>query len=237
MHLALASGKTGSAFAQEDLTRDDLAALAEEVSDELGRTLDRLQDSLAGLSDVNRGLAEAVLSRRQDLLDRIDAVRAQTPSGGRCRIHGDYHLGQVLVAQTDVVIIDFEGEPTRSLAERTAKTSPLRDVAGMLRSFDYALWSTVRRRIELGAEPEGHQGEVEGWREATQVKFLDAYRTVMQGSTLHPADPEAERALLDLFLIQKASYEVAYETAMRPNWIDIPLRGLLALIDEQGGES
>jgi maltose alpha-D-glucosyltransferase/alpha-amylase len=160
-----------------------------------------------------------------------------SPSGGRCRIHGDYHLGQILVAQTDVVIIDFEGESGRSPAERTAKTSPLRDVAGMLRSFDYALWSTVRRRIDLGADPEGTLAGVRDWRRATQGAFLQAYRETMGDDPLHPADSDFERALLDLFLIQKAAYEISYEMAMRPGWLEIPLRGLLSLIEDDIGEA
>jgi maltose alpha-D-glucosyltransferase/alpha-amylase len=103
----------------------------------------------------------------------------------------------------------------------------------MLRSFDYALWSTVRRRLELGADPERTLAGVDAWRDATQGSFLDAYRATMAGAPVHPDDPEAERALLDLFLIQKAAYEVGYELSMRPDWIEIPLRGLLALIEDE----
>ena len=132
------------------------------------------------------------------------------------------------------MIIDFEGEPARPLAERVAKTSPLRDVAGMLRSFDYGLWSTVRRRLDLGADPDQTIGGVELWRQTTQGAFLDAYRKTMAGSSLHPDDPAFEEDLLALFLIHKAAYEVGYELAMRPDWVDIPLRGLLALTEPAG---
>ncbi|WP_375260805.1 maltose alpha-D-glucosyltransferase [Palleronia sp.] len=231
LHQALASGPEGTAFAQEPLTSDVVSTLVETVRGELTDTLDRLNGRLGSLSDTNRAVAEAVLQRRDDLLNRIEALRSATPAGGIGRIHGDYHLGQVLVVETDVMIIDFEGEPARSLAERQAKTSPLRDVAGMMRSFDYALWSTLRRRIEMGADPDRTMAHVEGWRQATQGTFLQAYRDTAASSKLHPSDPEFEQALLDLFLIQKAAYEVGYEMAMRPDWIDIPLRGLLALAE------
>ena len=229
------SGKPGTAFAQEPLTAEGLAGLIDDVETELGSVLDRLAKQRGTLSETARTLADAVLERRARLHDLLEALRGLPVSGGISRIHGDYHLGQVLVVQTDVMIIDFEGEPARSLAERQAKTSPLRDVAGMLRSFDYALWSTARRQIELGADPERTMAGIEGWRASTQGAFLDAYRETMDGSTLHPSDPEFEQALLDLFLIQKAAYEVGYEMAMRPDWIDIPLRGLLALADPDAG--
>ena len=234
MHLALASGAPGSTFTQEPITADHLTALAHDAAAELGEVLDRLSSRLGTLPDTGRALAQRVLDNRAALEARIAGLRGQTPSGGICRIHGDYHLGQVLVVQTDVMIIDFEGEPTRGLAERQAKSSPLRDVAGMLRSFDYALWSTVRRRIELGADPEQTAETIEGWRQATQGTFLEAYREAVGDASIRPADPGFENALLDLFLIQKAAYEVGYEMAMRPDWIDIPLRGLIALLDETG---
>ncbi|WP_299362880.1 maltose alpha-D-glucosyltransferase [uncultured Paracoccus sp.] len=237
LHLALASGAEGSIFGREDLTADDIAALADDVCGELSAALDRLATGLSGLGDTSRALAEQAIACRATLIERVDRVRGMSPSGGRCRIHGDYHLGQILVAQTDVVIIDFEGEPGRSPAERTVKTSPLRDVAGMLRSFDYALWSTVRRRIDLGADPEGTLAGVRAWRRATQGAFLEAYRETMGNDPLHPADSDFERALLDLFLIQKAAYEISYEMAMRPGWLDIPLRGLLSLVDDDIGEA
>ncbi|SPJ24923.1 maltose alpha-D-glucosyltransferase [Palleronia abyssalis] len=229
LHMALASGAEGTPFAQEPMTPEIVQKLADTVEAELADTLERLQSRLSSLPAGSRAVAEAVLDRRGAFMDRIDALRGQTPSGGIGRIHGDYHLGQVLVVETDVMIIDFEGEPARSLAERQAKTSPMRDVAGMMRSFDYALWSTLRRRIELGADLERTMQHVEGWRQATQGTFLQAYRDTASGSDLHPGDSAFEQALLDLFLIQKAAYEVGYEMAMRPDWVDIPLRGLLSL--------
>jgi len=234
LHLALSSGAPGSAFAEEPITSDDVAILVDDASAELGAVLDRLSGRLGDLPEAGRVLAERVLENRAALEARLADLRGRSPSGGSCRIHGDYHLGQVLIVQTDVMIIDFEGEPTRNLAQRQARSSPLRDVAGMLRSFDYALWSTVRRRIELGADPERTAETIEGWRQTTQGAFLDAYREAVGGASIRPADAGFEKALLDLFLIQKAAYEVGYEMAMRPDWIDIPLRGLIALLDETG---
>ena len=214
LHRAL-SGGTG-AFATEALTTERLQDIVGEVRQELDGALDRLEARLDSLGDGGRPLAEALLARRAALETQLDRAAALTPSGGLSRIHGDYHLGQVLVAQNDIMIIDFEGEPTRSLPERSARTSPLRDVAGMMRSFDYALWTTVRRRLDLGADPERTLAGIDRWRAATEGAFLDTYRKTMHGAPVHSEDEGFERALLDVFVIQKAAYEVGYETANAP---------------------
>ncbi|MWD27837.1 maltose alpha-D-glucosyltransferase [Aquicoccus sp. SCR17] len=233
MHRALSGGTLEDGFGEEPMTAAALQDLVDETLEEMTARLDEVDQAQARLPEAAQELTRRLLGRRDALLERIESLGRETPSGGQCRIHGDYHLGQVLVAQNDVRIIDFEGEPARSLEERRQRTSPLRDVAGMLRSFDYALWSTTRRRIELGADPERTAAGVAGWREATEDAFLRAYREGMEGTTLHPASAEFEQRLLDLFLIRKAAYEVGYELSMRPDWLDIPLRGLLALSGDE----
>jgi maltose alpha-D-glucosyltransferase / alpha-amylase len=143
------------------------------------------------------------------------------------RVHGDFHLGQVLVASGEAYIIDFEGEPATSIAERRAKTSPLRDVAGLLRSIDYA-GASLMERTDVGAVPldeaQRDQFIVRFRRRASQA-FLRGY-----WSTSVLADKPATRALLELFLIEKAAYEISYEAANRPNWIGVPLAGLSRLM-------
>ncbi len=236
LHRALASGVDGSAFGMEPLDAEALGRLSQDVRTELDTVLTRLAKQVDRLEDGPRALAETLLAQRGTLEARIDATGGMTPSGGLCRIHGDYHLGQVLVVQTDVAIIDFEGEPTRPLSERVEKTSPLRDVAGMLRSFDYAIWSTIHRRSEVSHDPDRMMAGIEGWRQATQGTFLQTYRDTIAGAPVYPQDKAFEAALLDLFLIQKAAYEVDYELRMRPHWVDIPLRGLLGLIETEGDQ-
>jgi maltose alpha-D-glucosyltransferase / alpha-amylase len=235
LHRALASGSEGSGFAREPMTEADLAGIARATQDELDRALSEVGRRLAGLPEAGRETAERVLARADEVAVRIAGAARMAPQGGKCRIHGDYHLGQVLVVQNDLAIIDFEGEPSRPMAERTAKNSPLRDVAGMLRSFDYALWTTVFHRLHLGADPRSTIEAVEGWREDTQCAFLATYREAMAGSDLLPEDPETDSRLLELFLIQKAAYEIGYELSMRPDWVHIPLEGLLALLDGPEG--
>ncbi|UWQ21749.1 maltose alpha-D-glucosyltransferase [Jannaschia sp. W003] len=229
MHLALASG--AGAFGTEPLDRGGLDALVRETHAEVAATLDRLAS--ADLGPEAREHAEAVLGRRAEILDRIERVGAMQPSGALSRVHGDYHLGQVLVAQGDLAIIDFEGEPSRSLEERQAKSSALRDVAGMLRSFDYALWTALARRIEGGADEARAMEQVAEWRSATAGAFLDAWRATVGDAPIRPTDPDFERALLDLHLLRKCAYEVEYERSFRPAWIDVPLRGMLSVLDDQ----
>jgi maltose alpha-D-glucosyltransferase/alpha-amylase len=148
----------------------------------------------------------------------------------KTRLHGDYHLGQLLVAKGDILILDFEGEPLRSLEERRAKGSPAKDVAGMLRSFDYAAWAGVFRFAE--SDP----GALEqllpaalGWRALAQGALMEGYREAIGDAPSWPADKGEADRLVRLFTIQKIFYEVAYEAANRPAWLRIPLSGILDL--------
>ena len=230
MHRALAAETDDPAFAAEPITEADLATLADETSAEIDRIMADLGRAVERLPAAAAETARGVLARRGELADRIAAVRGQTPSGMRTRIHGDYHLGQVLVVQNDVAIIDFEGEPRRSIEERRAKTSPLRDAAGMLRSLDYAAAVALRDRAGVSGEEDRPAVRAEAWRRRARAQFLEAYREEIAGS---PAQPEAglADALLDLFLIQKAAYEVGYEMAFRPDWVGVPLAGLVSILD------
>ena len=230
MHRALAAQTDDPAFAAEPMAEEEVASLCEEVAGEIGRVLADLERALATLPEPAAQAARAVLDRRGEIEGRVGALREGAPSGMRTRIHGDYHLGQVLVVQNDVAIIDFEGEPKRSIAERRAKFSPLRDVAGMLRSLDYAAAATLRDRAASPAGDERAEARAEAWRARARAQFLDAYREEIHGSPAHPEAGFAD-ALLDLFLIQKAAYEVGYEMAFRPDWVGIPLSGLLRILD------
>jgi maltose alpha-D-glucosyltransferase/alpha-amylase len=153
-------------------------------------------------------------------------------------VHGDYHLGQVLVVKDDFHILDFEGEPARSLEERRAKGSPAKDVAGMLRSFDYAAWAATMRLGELEKESAARAlPEAVAWRNAACAAFLDAYKAEMEGVPSWPADEEAAQRLMHLFLLEKALYEIRYEAANRPGWLGIPVRGLASVLDDAAARS
>ncbi|WP_410216789.1 maltose alpha-D-glucosyltransferase [Paracoccus sp. (in: a-proteobacteria)] len=233
LHKALATPTDDPAFATEDLDAEQLKSWVETAEEEAVAMLTRLEQARDQLAEDAAPLARELLERRDDLMTRIRAAGQIAPSGQLSRIHGDFHLGQVLLAQNDVAIIDFEGEPARTLAERRAKSSPLRDVAGMLRSFDYAALSVIaRHRHDPPAGAERAIARIEAWRRAAVSDFLSAYRTHVEGAPNLPEDPDTMQAMLDLFLLQKAVYETGYELGNRPTWVGLPLRGILDLLNE-----
>ena len=164
------------------------------------------------------------------------STAARTRCSVRTRTHGDYHLGQVLWTGKDFVIIDFEGEPLRSVGERRLKRSPLRDVAGMLRSFDYAANVGLRQGVDLGlvADLPSAVKQLGGWARLWTAwvcrRFLDGYLGAAEGQPFVPTDVDDLRLLLDVFLLEKASYEVRYELDNRPDWVAIPLAALADLV-------
>jgi maltose alpha-D-glucosyltransferase/alpha-amylase len=172
-------------------------------------------------------------ARREECLALIDRLRRAAPGAVKTRVHGDYHLGQVLVVGNDVMILDFEGEPSRAAEERRAKSSPLRDVAGMLRSFAYAAETAGR---DVAARfPEASPrilAAAESWRRRATDGFLDAYAEAARGSPVWVEDAGARSGLLRLHLLAKALYEVNYEASNRPDWIDIPVQGVLSILDQ-----
>jgi maltose alpha-D-glucosyltransferase/alpha-amylase len=233
MHRALGTDGGNPDFAPEPVTADDLSAWAEAATREADAVLARLRDALTGLPEDARPDAEAVLARRDEIARRFAAAATASPSGVKTRIHGDYHLGQVLVSKGDLVIIDFEGEPSRPLDERRAKSAPLRDVAGMLRSFDYAAAMALSRfRDNHGAELEEARVKALAWRDRTRRDYLVSYLDTV--GDLKPA-PALTAALLDLFTLQKAIYEVGYELANRPAWVRIPLAGVSDVLNDPKG--
>jgi len=169
--------------------------------------------------------ASALIERRADLLAAVDEIPSVGEGTVLTRIHGDFHLGQVLVSSGDVFIIDFEGEPTRTLEERRAKASPLRDVAGLLRSLDYVV-ATITDRKKVGAASlsnERTEGFLDRFRSMATKAFMKAYLTAAG------EDRAVNKQLLNLLLIEKAAYEINYEAASRPGWLPVPLAGLAAL--------
>jgi maltose alpha-D-glucosyltransferase/alpha-amylase len=148
----------------------------------------------------------------------------------KIRHHGDYHLGQVLVKRNDFIIVDFEGEPSRPLEERRAKHSPLRDVAGMLRSFSYAAAVALQQSRRQGPDPRV-SAALARWQTETSSAFLDAYREQIRGTVSWPSDPRVAAQLIELFSLEKALYELRYELANRPDWVGIPLAAVLSQLD------
>ena len=195
----------------------------------LARVLDVLEQKRELLEGDAVGMAEKLLAGKEKLLAKIDALTASVPEGAiKTRVHGDYHLGQVLIAEADVVILDFEGEPARPLAERRERNSALRDVAGMLRSFNYARWTAFRAAVRGHEDDERLAPLALEWETQVRRAFLAAYDEGTRDNEAMPA-LAAVRGLLELFELEKALYELRYELANRPGWAAIPLQGILAL--------
>ncbi|MBU2089513.1 MAG: alpha-amylase, partial [Alphaproteobacteria bacterium] len=187
-----------------------------------------------------QAMIDRLVKSRPTIEKTLKAIRALKPSGMKSRLHGDYHLGQALIVQQDVFLIDFEGEPRRGLEERRAKSSPLRDVAGMLRSFDYLARTASARLRERFPDLTGAEGDSPvdrlalEWRATAAADFLDGYSAGLGDAPNQPATEQSRKALLTLFLLQKVFYEIGYEAANRPDWISIPLQGALDLLQESG---
>ena len=147
------------------------------------------------------------------------------------RHHGDFHLGQILIVRDDVFIIDFEGEPRRSLSERRMKAPAARDVAGLIRSIDYSVTSAHQRALKVAPDEDGRLGDaLSAWREDATRTFLTAYREAMSDSRLWPQDGDGADQTLQFFLLEKAFYEIDYELAHRPDWLRVALGGALRVL-------
>ncbi|WP_210209198.1 maltose alpha-D-glucosyltransferase [Dichotomicrobium thermohalophilum] len=230
LHQAFAIDTTDPAFGREALSKADISRWVDDLQNEMSRgflALERAAKHNEGLEGIVAELRDA----REDVERRVCALTNTPADGAKTRVHGDFHLGQVLVSQTDVVIIDFEGEPGRALEERRAKTSPLRDVAGMLRSIDYAAFAALDRVSSRVPElPERTVAAAENWRKRASDEFVQIYRATAGDMPSLPKDPETFARQLEIFLFQKVFYEVGYEAANRPTWLSIPVRGALELI-------
>jgi maltose alpha-D-glucosyltransferase/alpha-amylase len=234
LHRAFARPTDLPAFAPEKADREDLEAWISQALAQAGAAMDSLERIRDTLSGRSREQADAVLKHR----DRAEArIRAAAQIGAgilKTRLHGDLHLGQVLVVERDFFIIDFEGEPARGLEDRRRKSSALRDVAGMARSFDYVTWSAAYKSLER--RPGGEEAvlaDALNWRDAALARFLDSYRRHLGDCGVWPEREADGWRLLDLFLLEKAFYEVCYEAANRPQWLGIPLAGIVALLEAE----
>jgi maltose alpha-D-glucosyltransferase/alpha-amylase len=237
LHAALAASRGDPAFDPEPVRPDDVGLWVSHVEAGAARTFDRLADQLERLPAAAGELARAVLARREQLAGLIRGHAGDATRGARTRLHGDFHLGQVLLVQNDWVIVDFEGEPARPFDERRAKLSPLKDVAGMLRSFDYAMHAAL---AGVTSERPDAAGELRAlahrWRQAARTAFVDGYDETARVHGLAEVRDE-EAGLVELFVLDKLVYELGYELANRPDWVPIPLAGLTELLVQRAGNA
>jgi maltose alpha-D-glucosyltransferase/alpha-amylase len=230
LHCALATATEDPAFAAQPIEASDVRAWRARASDEVATSCAALDSVLERLPPAAQTHAVELLAVRAKLVARIAALGTDEEVRAlKIRVHGDYHLGQVLLVRNDFVIVDFEGEPARALAERRAKQSPLRDVAGMLRSFAY-----VRRAALIGTTPQSGEDSanwealLDEWEQSARATFVSVYDEIARAGHLYESW-QAMQPLLSLFEMEKALYELRYEIANRPDWAVIPLRALTAM--------
>ncbi|MBO4644749.1 MAG: putative maltokinase [Alphaproteobacteria bacterium] len=233
MHKAFAKG-TDEIFKPVPVMADDLTAWRDQVIAQADKTIAVAQANVDHLTGDLKKRVENLINGRERIVARIAELLPVVADGKKTRFHGDYHLGQVVLDKDgDFYILDFEGEPLRPIAERQVKQSVLKDVAGMVRSFDYAAFGSVL----LYVLPENQKKALElasKWREKATQAFLDGYFENMEGCDSLPSDKETTLKLMDLFVLEKTLYEVIYEVANRPDWLAIPMNGLARLINLDG---
>ncbi|MFL5111571.1 MAG: putative maltokinase, partial [Microvirga sp.] len=231
LHRAFATPTDDPAFAVEPLTLADVRAIAQDTRAWAERAFAALSRLAPAATAGARAAIEELTPRREAVLALIDSLVGEPAGAVKTRIHGDYHLGQVLIVGSDVMIVDFEGEPSRPADERRAKASPLRDLAGMLRSFAYASDTVAREMAQRFGEAAPRVAvATASWQRAVETAFLDAYEEAAKGSPARVEDGATRERLLRLHLLAKALYEIDYEANNRPDWIETPIRGVLSIL-------
>jgi maltose alpha-D-glucosyltransferase/alpha-amylase len=233
LHQVLARTTGDPAFDPEPVTKSDLETWRRDAIELADTAFELLEKAVGNLSGDVKTAAEALLKRRKECIAHFNALGAKHIDVVKTRIHGDLHLGQVLVAHNDWFIIDFEGQPATPIEVRRRKDSPLRDLAGVLRSFDYAAQSAVRRAATTLGEgsARGLSEQAQSWRDQAAAAFIAAYREVAEDLPSLPKGREAQRDWLNFFMLEKAVYELRYEAMNRPEWLELPIKGITSILD------
>jgi maltose alpha-D-glucosyltransferase/alpha-amylase len=238
MHLALASRDDIEDFAPEPTRSTDVEQWTDAIVTRAERVFDALKQRRDSFRDSDRTLVDQMLTHRADLSKYLRDLLPPTTDSLNIRHHGDFHLGQMLIVKDDIFIIDFEGEPRRPLEERRRKAPAARDVAGLIRSIDYSATAALERALKLGPDEHGKlEAALADWRDRAVTTFLSAYRETMTHQHLWPAEPKAASQMLNFFLLEKAFYEIEYEMAYRPDWLRVPLTGILRILSQRKNEA
>lgn len=235
MHLALSAEKDNPDFKPEEFSLHYQRSVYSSLQSLVRVAFQSLHRNIKKLDSETRQAAEEVMQSREQILTQLKKVYSHKIDTAKIRIHGDYHLGQVLFTGKDFVLLDFEGEPARSYSERRLKRSALRDVAGMLRSFHYAAHGSLYLDNQIRPEDVGRLLPfVEQWYHYMSGFFMKAYLETVGDSPIIPHQKEDLEILLRTFLLQKAIYELNYEVNNRPSWVMVPLRGIRAILEKTG---
>jgi maltose alpha-D-glucosyltransferase/alpha-amylase len=238
MHLALAALPYEKNFEPEPFSLHYQRSLFSSLQSLVRSSFDLLKKNLKNLPEDVRVEAEEVMNMRGEILNVLKKIFSKKITTMKIRIHGDYHLGQVLFTGKDFLIIDFEGEPARSFSERRLRRAPLRDVAGMMRSFHYAAYAVLLQKNSIRKEDSSQLEQwAELWYHFVSKYYLSKYLKKVNGSDFIPSDKESFDILLETFLLEKAIYELKYELNNRPNWVMIPLRGIKTIMKKYVKES
>ena len=234
MHRALASRDDDAAFAPERTIAADIEQWVSDLVARAARVFDALKQRRDAAKDHERLMIDEMLPHAATLQSRLGALLPDPAQILKIRHHGDFHLGQMLIAKDDIFIIDFEGEPRRTLDERRRKAPAARDVAGLIRSIDYSTTAALDRALKVTSDEQGKlAAALNAWRDRATGTFLGAYGETMGQARLWPGDPAAGGRLLNFFLLEKAIYEIEYELAHRPDWLRVPLTGALRILSQQ----
>jgi maltose alpha-D-glucosyltransferase / alpha-amylase len=233
LHVALAGNGELAEFAPEPTARDDVQRWIEDVTLCAGRVFDALRHRRETLKEADRALVDQVLALQPTLPDRLERLLPRELDAANIRCHGDLDLSQLLIVKDDIFIVDFEGAPRRTIAERRRKAPAARDVASLIRSIDYSATAALERALKVAHDEQGKLGAALGeWRDRATVAFFAAYSEAMTDQRLWPTDPRAAEGILTFFLLEKALNEIEYELLYRPEWLRMPLTGIIRTLSQ-----
>jgi maltose alpha-D-glucosyltransferase/alpha-amylase len=233
MHLALASSKELADFAPEPTQPSDVQQCIDAAAARAERVFDALKQRRDTLREADRLLVDQVLAHRATLHERLKALLPPDIGGLSIRLHGNFDLRRLLIVKDDIFITGFQGEPDRPLADRRHKAPPARDVAGLLRSIDYSATAALERALRMAPDEQGKLGvALTEWRDRAAEAFLAGYREITANQGLWPANRQASVQMLDFFLLEKTFHEIEYELANRPEWLRVPLTGMLRVLSQ-----
>jgi len=238
LHLALAGNSELVDFAPEPIRPKDVQLWIKDALDRAEAVFELLMQRRDTANDADRLLIDQALAQHTSLDDRLSALLPRDIEGLNIRHHGDFNLGQTLIVKDDIFIIGFEGQPHRPLAERRHKAPAARDVASLIRSIDYSATAALERTLKLAPDEQGKLATaLAEWRNRAAAAFLAAYREFMSDQRLWPADLQSAERMLNFFLIEKALCEIEYELNNRPDWLRVPLTGMLQLLSQRPNEA
>jgi maltose alpha-D-glucosyltransferase/alpha-amylase len=238
MHLAFAGHGECPDFAPEPTTPAEVQCWVEDAVAQAKRLFDVLKQRRDTIRETDRLLVDQVFAQRDSLHDRLSGLLPLDIDSLNIRHHGDFNLGRLLIVKDDIFIIGFEGEARRPLTERRRKAPAARDVAGLIRSIDYSATAALERALKVMPDESGKLGIAVGeWRDRSTAAFLAGYREIMTNHRLWPADPAAAERILSFFLLEKALAEIEYEMVHRPDWLSVPLTGMLRILSPLSQEA